>query len=281
MTTIERLLTKTRAAADQRSRAAETEYASLVDAAARGHDLDPEVVAEFLEQTRHDVAAFRRDVERLAGRLDARQKLDARPAAERQLAAAEQKLQALQGVHDRKVAKLRAEFDAALARLATEHAAVAQPHIAAQMEAQSAIDSAVEALEYLRATASDELRTEVSGYRDRSAAEEKAAEALGRELVKAEKEFEKNREAIIAAAHYRGECTFREEVQRGKTDGTGDWVADAKRRARANGERFAEEALAAEAAKLQAIRDKIDAHRANAGWWRAETSRVECQSITV
>ena len=281
MNAIEKLLAQTRAAADQRSRATADEYRALVDAAARGDDLDPVKVAEFLEQYARDVGDFHRDVEHRAGRLDARAKLDARPGAEKKLAAADARLATLKHARDGKLAQLRAEFDAAVKKLDDEHARAAAPHETEKREAGAAIAAARMAVDHLHETAGDELKAEVARCREQIDAANGRADQLAGEVERAERRAKETRPQLVAEAMDAGERTYADEYAKVVGETAEARARLAKAATKRNGERIAQERIARVEAELQKKRDAVAEQRRTAAEWAAEIERIHARMLVV
>lgn len=117
MNVIENLLTRTRAAADQRQAAARTRYRELVQAAGSGGDIDPDAIAAFLDTNEFSLEQFQADVEMHAKRLAWRADAAALTSARKKLAEAESAAKAANDKLEAAVAAAHQEYNAAVAKI--------------------------------------------------------------------------------------------------------------------------------------------------------------------
>jgi hypothetical protein len=163
--------------ASRRRRAdADGRYAALVDAVARGEDLDAEEVADELADLGRDARAFAQDVARLARRVAARKALDDRPAAERDRGKAEAEHAAVVAELARSVAAFEAEQARRLKELKATFAPKLDAARTAIAAAQARVNLADEGRGVLCETAAPELLDRVADLKARLAAARAAAD---------------------------------------------------------------------------------------------------------
>ncbi len=162
--TIQNVLAKTRAAADQRAAAARTRYQEFVRAAGAGKEVDPQEVAAFLDQHGFTVQQFQADVELHAKRIGWKAEVDAEPGLRKKEAILRAKLDAIDS-----------QLDADLKAIKEKALAAATPLQAELAQTERLIRSAEQAVANLAGTVPEDLRARIEEARARRAAAREAA----------------------------------------------------------------------------------------------------------
>jgi hypothetical protein len=150
MTSITNLLTKTRAAADQRRAAADDEYRKLVRKCADGAEISPEKILSQLDKWNRDVGEFPKDVEALAARID---------LAAEAVAGVDRRTRVLTA--ESRMAEIGRALDAAIEKARVEAGALEEPVLVELAEAQKLAKRSEEASRKLMESAAPEKREAV------------------------------------------------------------------------------------------------------------------------
>lgn len=256
MTAVEKVLNKTRAAADQRTAAAREKYAEYVRLAGSGADLDPDELAEFLDAHGFDVLDFQTAAESYSRRLDLKAKVDGRPAAERRREQAEAK-----------IGSLVAKFDERERQLAEERYATISPIEQQRDAAARAVAEADDAAAELHRTAPRELIDQRDAAQRGLADAQRAIDKLEADLARIRAiDLPKAEAAVAGALHCQSRPQFA-TPQQGGNAGLAEYEKEDSRRAVERSRAYLDQTKAAiqeiESKQLPALRSDLARQQAD------------------